>query len=70
MYFYEFFKEIDKDVVNFVYLNNVKRVIRYLEIYFLIGRKLIEFLDKVRRKGSEKYNLLLLCFIMEREVLW
>ncbi len=70
MYLYELLKEIDKDAANSVHPNNVKRVIRYLEIYFLTGRKPTEFLDKVRRKGSEKYNLLPLCFIMEREVLW
>ncbi|AEM73523.1 tRNA (adenosine(37)-N6)-dimethylallyltransferase MiaA [Caldicellulosiruptor acetigenus] len=70
MYLYELLKEIDKDAANSVHPNNVKRVIRYLEIYFLTGRKPTEFLDKVRRKGSEKYNLLPLCFIMEREALW
>lgn len=70
MYLYELLKEIDKDAANSVHPNNVKRVIRYLEIYFLTGKKPTEFLDKVRRKGSERYNVLPLCFIMEREALW
>lgn len=38
MYLYELLKEIDKDAANSVHPNNVKRVIRYLEIYFLTGK--------------------------------
>ncbi|WP_228369878.1 tRNA (adenosine(37)-N6)-dimethylallyltransferase MiaA [Caldicellulosiruptor saccharolyticus] len=69
MYLYEMLKNVDSKAAQSVHPNNVKRVIRYLEIYFLTGKKPTDFLEKVRKKGSKKYNILPLCFVMERSLL-
>lgn len=69
MYLYDLLKRIDEQAAKNLHPNNVKRVIRYLEIYKLTGKKPTDFLDKVQKKGSQRYKIVPICFVMERNLL-
>lgn len=65
-YLYEILKEIDPESAEKIHCNNVKRVIRAIEIYRVTGEK------KSNQKDEKKpiYNLTFCCLSMDRKKLY
>lgn len=55
-YLYDMLKKIDIDSIKKIHMNNVKRVIRALEIYHITGKKFSE--SENQTSTNENYNLL------------
>lgn len=66
---YEKLTEIDPASAEKIHKNNVKRVIRALEVYNLTGRKFSELNTDIRKK-SNKYDCILVGLFMGRELLY
>lgn len=66
---YEKLKEIDPASAEKIHKNNVKRVIRALEVYDLTGRKFSELNTDIRKK-SNKYDCILVGLFMGRKLLY
>lgn len=68
-YLYDRLKEVDPESAEKIHKNNVKRVMRALEVYHITGRKFSETNMSVR-KGSSKYNCILIGIRSDRKVLY
>lgn len=68
-YLYDMLKEIDPESAEKIHKNNVKRVMRALEVYHITGRKFSETNTDIR-KGSSKYSCILAGIRMDRKVLY
>ncbi|HHZ01856.1 MAG TPA: tRNA (adenosine(37)-N6)-dimethylallyltransferase MiaA [Tissierellia bacterium] len=80
-YYYSYYKEhgedalyekllkIDPESAKKIHKNNVKRVIRALEVFHLTGKKFSQLSTNIR-KGSSKYNCIIIGLSMERELLY
>lgn len=66
---YEKLKKIDPESAKKIHKNNVKRVIRALEVYDLTGRKFSETNTDIRKKSS-KYDFILIGLRMDRKILY
>lgn len=66
---YEKLMEIDPASAEKIHKNNVKRVIRALEVYSLTGRKFSELNTDIRKK-SNKYDCILIGLFMGRKLLY
>lgn len=66
---YEKLKKIDPESAEKIHKNNVKRVIRALEVYDLTGRKFSETNTDIRKKSS-KYDFILIGLSMDRKILY
>lgn len=66
---YEKLKKIDPESAEKIHKNNVKRVIRALEVYDLTGRKFSETNTDIRKKSS-KYDFILIGLRMDRKILY
>lgn len=66
---YEKLTEIDPASAEKIHKNNVKRVIRALEVYNLTGRKFSELNTDIRKK-SNKYDCILIGLFMGRKLLY
>lgn len=66
---YEKLKKIDPESAEKIHKNNVKRVIRALEVYDLTGRKFSETNTDIRKKSS-KYDFILIGLSMDRKTLY
>lgn len=66
---YEKLKKIDPESAEKIHKNNVKRVIRALEVYDLTGRKFSESNTDIRKKSS-KYDFILIGLSMDRKILY
>lgn len=62
-------KRIDPASAERIHKNNVKRVIRALEVYDLTGRKFSESYTGIRKKSS-KYDCILVGLSMDRKILY
>ncbi|RBW69926.1 tRNA (adenosine(37)-N6)-dimethylallyltransferase MiaA [Bacillus taeanensis] len=65
---HEQLKEIDKESYQSIHPNNVRRVIRALEIYHTTGKTAREYQEM--QKGDSPYNAVLIGLMMEREKLY
>jgi len=68
-YLYYKLKEVDPESACKIHKNNVKRVIRALEVHDITGKKFSEMNTDIR-KQSEKYDCVLIGLSMERNVLY
>jgi len=68
-YMYKMLESIDKDAAKSVHPNNTKRVVRYLEIYYLTNRKPSEFLSEMYDKDNNIFEIVPICLTMERSLL-
>lgn len=68
-YLHDLLREIDLNSAKKIHPNDVKRVIRALEIYELTGKTMTEY-SKGFRKENDKYNLAMVCLDMDREKLY
>lgn len=66
---YDKLKRIDPESAEKIHKNNVKRVIRALEVYDITGKKFSELNTDIR-KESNKYDFILIGLSMERKVLY
>lgn len=66
---YDKLMRIDPDAAEKIHKNNVKRVIRALEVYDITGMKFSELNTDIR-KASNKYDCILIGLSMERKVLY
>lgn len=66
---YEKLKKIDPESAEKIHKNNVKRVIRALEVYDLTGKKFSELNTDIR-KQSNKYECILVGLSMDRKILY
>lgn len=66
---YELLKEIDPESAEKIHKNNVKRVIRALEVHKITGKKFSELNTDIR-KYSDKYDCILIGLKMERSILY
>lgn len=66
---YEKLKKIDPESAEKIHKNNVKRVIRALEVYDLTGKKFSETNTDIRKKSS-KYDFILIGLSMDRKILY
>lgn len=66
---YELLEEVDKDATLKIHKNNVKRVIRALEVCKITGKKFSEMSTDIR-KPSTKYNCIQIGLTMDREKLY
>jgi tRNA dimethylallyltransferase len=66
---YEKLMKIDPESAEKIHKNNVKRVIRALEVYDLTGRKFSETNTDIRKKSS-KYDFILIGLSMDRKALY
>ncbi len=66
---YEKLKEVDPLSAEKIHKNNVKRVIRALEVFDITGEKFSELNTDIR-KYSDKYNFILIGLNMERSFLY
>lgn len=68
-FIYEMLKKVDPESSEKIHKNNVKRVIRALEVYEITGEKFSELNTDIR-KYSEKYNCILVGLNMDRKILY
>lgn len=68
-YLHDKLMEIDPESADKIHKNNVKRVIRALEVHDITGRKFSEFNTDIRKKGN-KYNPILIGLDMDRKFLY
>lgn len=66
---YEKLKKIDPESAEKIHKNNVKRVIRALEVYDITGTKFSELNTDIR-KQSNKYECILVGLSMDRKILY
>lgn len=66
---YEKLKEVDPTSSEKIHKNNVKRVIRALEVYELTGKPFSSFSTDIRKK-SDKYQTILIGLYMDRKELY
>jgi tRNA dimethylallyltransferase len=66
---YEKLRKIDPQSAEKIHKNNVKRVIRALEVYDLTGKKFSETNTDIRKKSS-KYDFILIGLSMDRKALY
>lgn len=66
---YEILLEVDPESADKIHKNNVKRVIRALEVYDITGQKFSELNTDIR-KASDKYDCILIGLSMERKTLY
>jgi len=66
---YEKLKKIDPESAEKIHKNNVKRVIRALEVYDITGKKFSELNTDIRKK-SNKYDCILVGLSMDRKILY
>lgn len=66
--FYEKLKAVDPESCEKIHHNNVKRVIRALEVYETTGKKFSDQYDF--RKKNDKYNPIYFCLTMDRAKLY
>ena len=66
---YDKLKKIDPKAAEKVHKNNIKRVIRALEVYDITGKKFSELNTDIR-KNSTKYDCILIGLSMERKLLY
>jgi tRNA dimethylallyltransferase len=66
---YEKLRKIDPESADKIHMNNVKRVIRALEVYDLTGKKFSETNTDIRKKSS-KYDFILIGLSMDRKALY
>jgi tRNA dimethylallyltransferase len=69
LYIYEKLKTIDPDAAAKIHPNDIKRVVRALEVFEVTG-KLISFLQKKRKGIADAYDVKIFCLFMERETLY
>lgn len=68
-YLYEILKKIDPEAAEKIHKNNIKRVIRALEVHDITGIKFSETNTDIR-KQSNKYECILIGLSMDRKVLY
>jgi len=68
-FLYEILKKTDPKSAEKIHKNNVKRVIRALEVFEITGEKFSELNTDIR-KYSEKYDYILVGLNMDREILY
>jgi len=68
-YLYDKLKEVDPESAGKIHKNNVKRVMRALEVHDITGKKFSEMNTDIR-KQSKKYDCVLIGLSMERNVLY
>lgn len=68
-YLHSLLFEIDRESYEKIHFNNVKRVIRALEIYDITGKSLTEN-NKMQSKKGEKYDTVMIGLTRERSVLY
>lgn len=68
-YIYDELKEVDIESANRIHVNDTKRIIRALEIYYETGKPMSYFY-KDFRKENEKYNIVFIGITMDREKLY
>ncbi len=68
-FLYEMLKKIDPESAEKIHKNNVKRVIRALEVFEISGEKFSELNTDIR-KYSEKYDCILIGLNMDRKILY
>jgi len=68
MFLYSLLEEKDKEAAKKIHPNNVKRVVRALEVLEVTGKKYS--LNNNFRKYSEKYNFIIIGLEMNRELLY
>lgn len=68
-FLYEKLKEIDPESSEKIHKNNVKRVIRALEVHEITGKKFSELNTDIR-KYSKKYDCILIGLNMDRKILY
>jgi len=66
---FEKLKKIDPESAEKIHKNNVKRVVRALEVYDITGKKFSELNTDIR-KQSTKYNCILVGLSMDRKILY
>lgn len=66
---YEKLRKIDPESAEKIHKNNVKRVIRALEVYDITGKKFSETNTDIRKKSS-KYDFILIGLSMDRKSLY
>jgi tRNA dimethylallyltransferase len=67
-YLYEELKRVDPDTANRLHVNDTKRIIRALEVYYCSGRPMSAHYTGPRRQAS--YNLIIIGLKMDREKLY
>ncbi len=68
-FLYEMLKKVDPESAEKIHKNNVKRVIRALEVYEITGEKFSELNTDIR-KYREKYDCILVGLNMDRKILY
>jgi len=68
-FLYEKLKEVDPESAEKIHKNNVKRVIRALEVHEITGQKFSELNTDIR-KQSKKYDCILIGLNMDRKILY
>ncbi|MBP1925327.1 tRNA dimethylallyltransferase [Sedimentibacter acidaminivorans] len=68
-YLYEMLKKVDPESAEKIHKNNVKRVMRALEVYKITGEKFSELNTDIR-KHSKKYDCILVGLNMDRKILY
>jgi len=66
---YEKLRKIDPESAEKIHKNNVKRVVRALEVYDITGKKFSELNTDIR-KQSNKYDCILVGLSMDRKILY
>ena len=68
-YLYDMLKDVDAEAAEKIHKNNVKRVMRALEVHHITGRKFSENSTDIR-KQSDKYDCILIGLSMDRKILY
>lgn len=66
---YELLKEVDPEACNKIHMNNIKRVIRALEVCKTTGQKFSDLNTNIR-KPCDKYNAIIVGLKMDRKLLY
>jgi tRNA dimethylallyltransferase len=66
-YVHELLKEVDLEAYNRIHPNNLKRVIRALEVYKISGKTIDDY---QQRQESKEYNIAYICLNMDRQKLY
>ncbi|MEZ0535826.1 tRNA (adenosine(37)-N6)-dimethylallyltransferase MiaA [Caldicellulosiruptoraceae bacterium PP1] len=69
-YVYQMLQKIDEVAARNVHPNNLKRVIRYIEIYEQTKRKPSEFLDQIKNCQNQAFDFKAICFQIDRQLLY
>lgn len=69
MYLHSLLKDIDPESYNKIHFNNVKRVIRALEVYDITGKTFTEN-NKLSKKREQKHNAVFVGLTRERSILY